>query len=243
MAGYRTILLDKAILYVHYTFMSDAPATVRPNPTDPSPARANDGSPTGRVLVLVRALIVYGQQLLDGLRQPHPDPMLAIGFGPITLASIIARVLRALRIAAALEERLLRPERKREAAADTPSPRTPSVRKPREAGRKAARWDDDDRMPTAEQIAAMLRGRPVGSVLVDICRDLGIGPRHPLWRDLRYAIMDTGGDVTKLVMGMIRRHTSGMFREPFTCKALSVDLDWRSLSSGATGPPGLRPAF
>ena len=223
--------------------MSDALATVRPNPTDPPQDRANDGSPTGRVLVLVRALIVYGQRLLDGLRQPDPDPMLSVGFGPITLASIVARVLRGLRIAAALEERLLRPERNREAATDAPAARAPSVRKPREAGRKAARWDDDDRMPTAEQIAAMLRGRPVGSVLVDICRDLGIGSQHPLWRDLRYAIMDTGGDVAKMTIGMIRRHTSGMFREPFTGKEIPMILDWRLLFSAATGPPGLWPAL
>jgi hypothetical protein len=39
-------------------------------------------------------------------------------------------------------------------------------------------------MPTAEQIAAEVRRRPIGAVIADICRDLRILPSHPLWRDI-----------------------------------------------------------
>ncbi len=203
-----------------------------------------DASPAGRVLVLVQALIVYGQQLLDGLRQPHPDPKLGLGFGPITLASIVARVLRGLRIAAALEERLLRPARKQAAAVVHALPaQTPRAQKPRAAMREARRQCDDDRMPTEEEIAAMLRQRPVGAVLADICRDLGIGPQHPLWHDLHRAIVETGGNVVRLLMDMIRHYTFGFFRKRFATENQPVSLDRPLLGTAATGPPGLQPAL
>ncbi len=52
-------------------------------------------------------------------------------------------------------------------------------------------------LPTPEQIAALLRRRPVGAVLAEICRDLGILPGHlepELWRELHRAITEYGGN-------------------------------------------------
>jgi len=211
--------------------VSDALTTDRPKQTDPL---------SGRVLTLVRALIVYGQQLLEALRQPNPDPRLMVGFGPLTLASIVARVLRGLQIAAALEQRLLQPRRIRDAvAADAPTVRE---RKPREAGCRTVRLCDDDRMPTAEEIAAMLRHRPVGAVLADICRDLGIGLDFPLWLELSDTIGETGGNVVKLSMETIERQSYGIFRELHPGKALSLEFFSPSFVRAATGPPGLRTA-
>ena len=60
-------------------------------------------------------------------------------------------------------------------------------------------------MPTAEQIAEEIRRRPIGEVIADICRDLGMVPAHPLWRDLQRAITREGGRYVALVMDTIRR--------------------------------------
>ena len=236
----RAVFLDANIACVHDTFMSDTLTIGWPKQADPLPDRAHDAGGSGRVLVLVRALIVFGQQLLEALRQPDPDPSLMTGFGPLTLASIVARVMRGLQIAAALHERLLQPRRKRDAAAV----HAPVVRerKPREAGGRTTRMCDDDRMPTAEEIAVMLRQRPLGAVLADICRDLGIGLDFPLWRELSDAIIETGGDIVKLSMESIERQFYGTYRGIDPGKALPLELMSPSFVRAATGPPGLRTA-
>jgi hypothetical protein len=41
----------------------------------------------------------------------------------------------------------------------------------------------------------VVRRRPVGAVIADICRDLGILPSHPLWRELSEAIIRLGGSL------------------------------------------------
>ena len=53
-------------------------------------------------------------------------------------------------------------------------------------------------MPTPEQIAEQVRRRPIGAVIGDICRDLGIMPRHPLWNEIRDAVAQFGGNFAKL---------------------------------------------
>ena len=56
-------------------------------------------------------------------------------------------------------------------------------------------------LPTPEQIAAKVRRQPIGAVLADICRDLGIAPSHPLWDELHLAMNEYGGNYIRLVMG------------------------------------------
>jgi hypothetical protein len=61
-------------------------------------------------------------------------------------------------------------------------------------------------MPTAEQIAAEVRRRPIGAVIADICRDLRILPSHPLWRDIQNAINKHGGSYVRLLKDLLRRN-------------------------------------
>ena len=53
-------------------------------------------------------------------------------------------------------------------------------------------------LPTEKEIAAEVRRRPIGAVIADICRDLGIMPYHPLWTDLSTAILRHGGNLPRL---------------------------------------------
>ena len=129
-------------------------------------------------------------------------------FGTTDLAMIFARITRGLRLAGALEERLMRhpvPEEKKPASTSALSQRQPRAARP-PAARRAL--DPDPRlagMPTPEQIAADIRRRPVGAVIVDICRDLGILPGHKLWRELSLAIIDHRGSLTGLTKDIFRR--------------------------------------
>ncbi len=60
-------------------------------------------------------------------------------------------------------------------------------------------------LPTSEQIGAEVRRRPIGAVIADICRDLGITASHPLWRELRVIIIRYGGNLTRLVKDILDR--------------------------------------
>ena len=59
----------------------------------------------------------------------------------------------------------------------------------------------------AEQIAAQVRRRPIGAVIADICRDLGIMPNHPLWPELSEVIVCHGGNLVRLVKDIITQAT------------------------------------
>jgi hypothetical protein len=48
------------------------------------------------------------------------------------------------------------------------------------------------RLPTEEEIAAQMRRRPIGAVIVDICCDLGIAPGHldrAFWDEISHAVI------------------------------------------------------
>jgi hypothetical protein len=119
---------------------------------------------------------------------------------------IVARIARGLHLANALEARVLqraahldsgrRPGRARSAAR---APGSPVARPVAEAEQPLAH------LPTAEQIAAEIRRRPIGAVIADICRDLGILPSHPLWHDVRLAMIRHGGSYVRLVTDLIDR--------------------------------------
>ena len=145
-----------------------SPPTTQP---DPQPSRA------GRLLSLVRKLIDYGKELVATVRQRvASDPIFArTGFGTTDIALILTRIARGLHRAQALEDRVTRcaalldagPRRARGQSKARPSAARPLTAPPdpRLAG-----------LPTAEQIAAEVRRRPIGAVIADICRDLGILP-------------------------------------------------------------------
>lgn len=63
-------------------------------------------------------------------------------------------------------------------------------------------------LPTSEEIAALLRRRPLGAVIVDICHDLGIMPGDvdpELLRELSAAIIEYGGSLARYLAGTMDR--------------------------------------
>jgi hypothetical protein len=60
-------------------------------------------------------------------------------------------------------------------------------------------------MPTPEQIAAAIRHQPIGQVIADICRDLGIIPAHPLWPELSRTITHERGRFAAMVADILQR--------------------------------------
>ena len=58
-------------------------------------------------------------------------------------------------------------------------------------------------MPSPEHIAIEVRRRPIGAVIADICRDLGIMPNHLLWRELSLVIIRHGGSLARLVKDIL----------------------------------------
>jgi hypothetical protein len=184
---------------------------------EPAPADQPKPSRSGRLLALVRRLINYGKDLAATLHQrAAADPrFVERAFGICDLALIVVRIKRGLLRAGALEARLVQNAALLDAG---PRPRFPPAehkpcpaRSPRQArGNRRAMSDAEDpeaplELPTEAEIAAWVRRRPIGAVIADICRDLGIACDHPLWRELQDAIMSEGGSYTRLVMEIIDR--------------------------------------
>ena len=229
--------------------MSAAPTAAalpyRPDPpSDPVPDCAPAPSRTGRLLGLLRKLIDYGKDLAHTLQQRSAATALftvALQFGTRDFALILARITRGLQLANALEARLLsRPGREETAPALV---RAPSDR-PRRTGQpvaprasKAASQLPD--MPTAEEIAAALRQRPVGAVIADICRDLGILPSHPLWDEVAMVVTEYGGNYVKLFSDVLDR-VCARFADPFGFTQDAWLEPWSQAAAVAvcgTGPP------
>jgi hypothetical protein len=182
---------------------------------------------SARLLDLLRKLIGYGRELAATIRQQTAtDPYcVKARFNTIDLAVIIARIARGLLLAEALEARVLRSAAHLDAepapARARSAPRAPAV------PRVAAEADPGlAHLPTPEQIAAEARRRPIGAVIVDICRDLGITGSHPLWREVQWAIIKHRGSLVRLVMAILGR--------PFPPAARSAS------ASTAAGPPNVR---
>jgi hypothetical protein len=183
-----------------------------------APDPASQATRSLGLLVLVRALIDYGRELAGTLRQ-HGTAALGFSvrhFGTDDVALILARIAHGLHLAAALEARITASAARLDA--DPKPPRTPVRSAPR-APRTVAPRDDQTAplaalvpgldpgicLPTPEQIAADVRRRPIGAVIADICRDLGITPSHKLWRTLQNAIIRYGGNYTRLITDMMDR--------------------------------------
>jgi hypothetical protein len=176
----------------------------------PTPAEDPTPSQPGRfalVLILVRKLVDYGRELGARLLQRAPAIELApyaCNFGTSDTRLILARITQGLLRAQALEARL-----EQIAPRVNAKPRAPSSwHAPRAtpATRDAGPPDFPlEHLPTAQQIAAEVRRRPIGAVIADICRDLGIMPCHPLWRELSQLIIRHGGSLARLVNDILDR--------------------------------------
>ena len=183
---------------------AQAPALTMP--PDPPGAAAVMPTRIGRVLGVLRRLIDYGKQLATAVQQRAAAPgftLFARPFGTADVPVILARITAGLRRAAALEARLC--ERAARGRDLTPTPaRMPASHQPRPPRQVAppdsqpATPAETPRLPTEQEIAAEVRRRPVGAVIVDICRDLGIAPGdcdRAFWDELRHAIIAYGGSV------------------------------------------------
>ena len=171
-------------------------------PPDPPTQPSHSAS----LLSLVHKLIDYGRELAATIRQrAFTDPTSVICcFGTADAALILARISRGLHRADALEARLIRNADRLDAA----PPAAPSQPRPRAARPAAAPATGETdprlaRLPTPAQIAAEVRRRPIGAVIADICRDLGIMPSHPLWRELSLVIIEHGGSLARLVKDIL----------------------------------------
>jgi hypothetical protein len=183
--------------------------------SDPPPQ-----SRSGRLLSLVHKLIDYGQQLADRLRQravPNDTTDLASTFGTSDLTLILARIAQGLHRAGLLAEKITRTAARLDAepqpkpapsprapralpcGAEPPSPRPDQPHQPADTDPRLAN------LPTPEQIAAKVGRQPIGAILADICRDLGIRPSHPLWDELHLAMNEYGGNYIRLVMERLNR--------------------------------------
>lgn len=176
--------------------MSAAPNAAEP-PTKPGPH--NRFVP---LLGLLARIIDFGQTLVASLQRqnaPTPAKPLAWRHGTFNLTLIIARITRGLLLAAGLQARLLRARPPR--AASRPSPTSPATPRPRPP--RLSQAEDDAAllraMPTAEEIARRIRHQSAGTVIVDICQDLGIDTTHPLWPEIRDAIIAYDGSLARLL--------------------------------------------
>ena len=190
--------------------MSAAPNAAEP-PTKPGPQ--NRFTP---LLGLLARIIDFGQTLVASLQRqnaPAPAKPLAWRHGTFNLTLIIARITRGLMLAAGLQARLLRARPPRAATRTSPtSPATPRPRPP-----KPSQAEDDAAllraMPTAEEIAHRIRHQSAGTVIVDICRDLGIDTAHPLWNEIRNAIIAYDGSLSRL-LGLWMARMTALFVPP-----------------------------
>jgi hypothetical protein len=156
-------------------------------------------------------------------------------FGTSDLALILARITRGLNRATALEARLLQNAARLDAEpAPSRAPSRPRQRAAQPVARRAHQADDLlAHLPTPEQIAAEVRRRPIGAVIADICRDLGILPSHPLWRELQHAIIRYDGSLANLMEDILDR----AFPLPATARSRSPAPPPTSLAPASTGPP------
>ena len=215
-------------------FMSAAQATADrakdPAPRDPE---------RGRLLGLVRKLIDFGRDLMAAMHERDtpvvPPAAIAFRFGSLNVALIIARITRGILLATALEARLLRPAPPMGARTSAPPP----TRTPRTSRTPPSPRPDEDAellgaLPSAREIAARIRNRRTGAVIVDICRDLGITTQHPLWREISEVIRHHGGNLATWLSNVVRDHSTPDYLA--LCAAHDPDLGLPPIPARARPP-------
>lgn len=200
--------------------MDASPDLIHPSdPTQDRPADAALPPRLGRVLLVVRVLITYGKNLAEAFERRAGRPILhtaMLPFGTEDRAAILARIACGLRRALALEARLLGYA---STGRDLPPPRPTDPAQPRRdaaprqraaslSRTEHARRADPEGLPTVEQIAADALRRPIGVVVADICRDLGLLPGQcdrEVWQELSHVITTYGGRLSRWVTTIDRR--------------------------------------
>ncbi len=216
-------------------------------PTDPNPPNGKP-SQAAALIHLIQILIDFGQQRLAALRShlaPQDTQDTGIAFGTFNRGAILARIFRGLRLATVLQQRIAANAQRVDAPL-RPSP--PARSRPKRPPRKPTLTEAEDnaallvRLPTDAEIAAMLRHRPIGTVLVNICADLGIGVHHPLWQDVKRFLYRHGGQELPAIKRTYRRLDAAR-REVIA----GIAPGWKFYSGiehipETTGPPHTQPA-
>src|SRR5271165_2305845 len=197
------------------------------------PAATPVASPVSRfrrVLDVVRKLIDYGKELATTLQQRAATDLAAVTFpfGTRDISLILARITRG---------RLHHPD---------PPGRQRNVHRVRRGRKPPGR----PRRPTtlvspscphrsrsppkhATGLDPVVRRRPIGAVIADICRDLGIIPTHPLWQELSVAIIWHGGSFNRLFKDIFDRVLPNTARR----RSVAAPAGLAAPAPAATGPP------
>ena len=232
-------------------------------PFQPNPPQDRDGAamPAGvaAVLFILRTLLRYGWHLfltLDSRAARRSFAIIAYCFGTAKVPPILARLRRGILRAQALERMLIAHAARgrdlkitprytyydpREPQPDPPPAPEPKAQAARPAPRPRRRAAGDEppsgEPPTAEQLEAEARRRPVGATLVDICLDFGIRPTmcHPrLWNQLSLALDCYRGSLLKL-MGTMHRRAVAYYKEADRDTSLSLPDTSRAGTRAALG--------
>jgi hypothetical protein len=215
----------------------------------PDPQQRRPGKPApaniAQILHILHILLGYGRHLADTIERragARGFSVIARYFGTAKVAVILAHLYRGIMRAVVLERRLLaraargrdlvvpplrvRPERKAEPVPEAGMPQAaPAEPEARMAAPvRTPRADPDApldlaHLPTMEQLAAEDRRRPIGRVIADICRDLGVSPglcAGSFWTELSDALTKYRGNPAGYYVGLHRR-----------AKSLEQELDKR----------------
>jgi len=178
----------------------------------------------------------YGKELATTLQRRATTDLAAVTlpFGTRDIGLILARITRGLFLANALEARVVALAARPDAP---PRPARATAQRPPRATKPAAATEAADPrlalLPTPEQIAAEVRRRPIGAVIADICRDLGIMPSHPLWQELSLAIIWHGGSFPRLFKDIWDR----VLPIPARGRSVATPAALPAPAAAAAGPP------
>jgi hypothetical protein len=92
-------------------------------------------------------------------------------------------------------------------------------------------------VPTAEEIATALQHRPAAGVIRDICRDLGIVPAHPLWREVMLVLSEHGGGYASFFKEVMDRVCSWLAPPSAVNAAVLAARRTQPAAACSTGPP------
>lgn len=233
--------------------------TAAPNAAKPATSQCPQDTRPNRhasLLGLIHQIVAYGRAMVAALQRQNaaaPTVPIAMCFGTFNLALIIARITRGLALADRLRQRLLRTgvmqPPNRDNATPPARPRAPRPPEPPRPPRLTQAEDDAAllrALPTEQEIAAMIRRRPAGAVIVDICRDLGIDTTHPLWRQIRDAIIAYDGSLARMLQAWSDQGMAYLAAIPPDLPAAYMPLTptqqaslraWDAMAAGTTGPP------
>ena len=197
------------------------------------PAAPTVALPNNLALLLhaARTLLTYGRHLIETVRLRAATPnfnAIAACFGTANLSTILAHLNRGILRAAALERVLLTraatgrdidvvgsrppappPSPAPASAAPEPPATSPDRPQPIPRPSRLPGWDDPELfMPTAEDLERLVRRRPLGRTILDICLDLAVVPGFctgEFWNELFAAMHHFGGSVATLMQQKSRR--------------------------------------